>query len=117
MKQVFYCHKCGTPWENETPRPGFKETCSQCNAYLHCCKNCRFHLPTAHNQCYIPGTEYVANREGLNFCEEFQFRSGPPSDQAADQDKRKQAFDKFADLFGDSPEQETKPSFDDLFRD
>ena len=71
-----YCHKCNTPWENDKRSPGFKETCSGCGAYLHCCKNCRFHVPTAHNQCYIPDTEYVVNRAGLNFCEEFAFRDG-----------------------------------------
>ncbi|NLV42960.1 MAG: hypothetical protein GXY07_00505 [Candidatus Hydrogenedentes bacterium] len=116
MKRVFYCHKCAGHWENDTARPGFKEICTHCGAYLHCCKNCRFHLPTAHNQCYIPDTEYVADRKGLNFCEEFEFRSGTP-EQDGQKGQREQASEKFAGLFGELPDPPAKTSFDDLFRD
>ena len=109
----FFCHKCGAPWESDKRQPGFKETCTGCSAYLHCCKNCRFHTPSAHNQCYIPNTEYVADRKGLNFCEEFEFRSGPVKSDA-NAEKQQEARNKLDALFG---EEDKKPiSFDDLFK-
>jgi len=107
-----YCHKCNTPWENDKRSPGFKETCSGCGAYLHCCKNCRFHVPTAHNQCYIPDTEYVVNRAGLNFCEEFGIR-----DAAGESTRQKHARDAFAGLFGEEDHEGSASSFDDLFKE
>ena len=108
-----FCHKCGAPWESEKRQPGFKEVCEKCSAYLHCCKNCRFHVPTAPNQCYIPNTDHVADRKGLNFCEEFDFREGPPTGRA--EAREKAAREGFATLFGEDAAEESKPSFDDLF--
>lgn len=109
----FFCHKCAAPWESDKRQPGFKETCTGCGAYLHCCKNCRFHTPSAPNQCYIPNTEYVADRKGLNFCEEFEFREGLPKSDANTQ-KQQQARETLNSLFGDD---DAKPgSFDDLFK-
>jgi len=112
--RAHYCHRCGAPWKSEARQPGFKEICHNCDAYLHCCRNCRFHKPTAHNQCYIPDTEYVANRDGLNFCEEFVFREGKPA-SSEKADKQQQARDALAGLFGDDDSQAPPASFDDLF--
>jgi hypothetical protein len=113
---IYCCHKCNTPWESENRQPGFKEVCLKCGAYLHCCKNCRFHLPTAHNQCYIPNTEYVVNRTGLNFCEEFAFREGLPQNNAESK-KQQQAREGFAGLFGETSGKSPNTSFEDLFKD
>lgn len=115
----YHCHKCGAPWESDLRQPGFKEVCSSCGAYLHCCMNCRFHTPTAHNQCYIPNTEYVADRKGLNFCEEFAFREGPPKTQTGSQkqDKARQDFEGLFLDSADSKDQAEKLSFDDLFKE
>ena len=71
---MYQCHKCGAPWESAKRQPGFKEFCAQCNAYLHCCRNCRFYLRSAPNQCYIPNTETIADKNMANFCEEFAFK-------------------------------------------
>ncbi|HOC68984.1 MAG TPA: hypothetical protein PLL36_14390 [Candidatus Hydrogenedentes bacterium] len=111
----YYCHKCRTTWKSDRRSPGFKEICPACSAYLHCCKNCRFHTPTAHNQCYVPNTDYVASRSGLNFCEEFEFRKGMP-DTKEESKKLKEAKDAFSGLFGDQEQQDTPASFDDLFK-
>ncbi len=113
---AFFCHKCGAPWESDLRQPGFKDICAGCGAYLHCCKNCRFHRPSAHNQCYIPNTEYVRDRERLNYCEEFEFRSGPPAPDG-DEKKKHQARKKLDALFGDNDDDSSAPtSFDDLFK-
>ncbi|MFA7691783.1 MAG: hypothetical protein GX117_03515 [Candidatus Hydrogenedentes bacterium] len=116
MDPIYSCHKCGNEWSGKsTAQPGFKESCSRCGAYLHCCLNCSFHRKNAHNQCYIPGTEYVADRKGLNFCEEFKFRSGT-TDNSKTEAVKQQSLEKFAQLFGENPSDSDKLSFDDLFR-
>lgn len=116
MMKEFLCHKCGAPWQKgEQRQPGFKESCSQCGAYLHCCRNCRFHRPSAHNQCYIPNTEHVGNREGLNFCEEFEFRSAAESGHE-ETEKKQQARDQFQSLFKEDAETEKPITFEDLFK-
>lgn len=83
------CFKCGTEWVSEARRPGFKEICESCTAYLHCCKNCRFHDRSAHNECRVGTTEWVADRARANYCEEFEFvgeedraKSGSDPDRA-----------------------------------
>ncbi len=111
----FLCHKCGASWESDKRQPGFKEICSECSAYLHCCRNCRFHTPSAHNQCYIPNTEYVADREKLNFCEEFEFREGAPQSDV-NASRKQQARDALDAVFGDDDEK-PPPSFDNLFKE
>ena len=68
------CHACGAPWDGEGT-PGFKAVCESCSAFLHSCKNCRLHDPTAHNECLSSTTEYVADREGPNWCDEFDFKT------------------------------------------
>lgn len=67
------CWHCGT----DLPDPpmgklSFREACDKCNAALHCCKNCRYYKPGLPNDCVVPGTEWVANREAINFCEDFK---------------------------------------------
>lgn len=123
------CHKCATPWEKDAPRPGYQETCPNCLAYLHVCKNCRFHAPKAHNQCRMPGTEMVRDPAGMNYCDEFRFHetatetaanNGPDRDAlaqlfggATDQDDTQATRDK---LLGDhKPEPDPRQAFDDLF--
>lgn len=50
------------------------DTCPNCSAYLHSCRNCRFWSPSAHNQCTENQGEFIRDREGANFCNWFQFR-------------------------------------------
>jgi hypothetical protein len=64
-----YCWKCGSPIEST--RIGFRAECESCHAWLHCCKGCRNYAPGRPNDCAIPGTEQIADREAANFCDEF----------------------------------------------
>jgi hypothetical protein len=110
------CHKCGTEWVSEKRQPGFRDTCPQCTAYLHCCLNCRFHDPHAHNQCYIPNTEWVGDRRGGNFCEEFEFRDAVINGEIPEK-KQEQARKVLEGLFGEDVVSSRKPkSLDDLFK-
>ena len=70
---IWQCHKCGKTWEAEG-QPGFRAVCPHCEAYLHCCLNCRLYDEYAHNKCKSPTTDWVGDREKLNRCEEFQMR-------------------------------------------
>lgn len=108
-----FCQKCGAPWESEALQPAFKEYCLKCSAWLHSCLHCRFHRRTAPNQCEIPGTEAVRDREGLNFCEAFEFREGKP--ETLNLEKQQEARERLESLFQDEGEAPPKLSFDDLF--
>src|SRR5207245_2580008 len=66
------CHSCGAVI---TEAVGFRATCPNCQAYLHCCLNCRLYSPGSHNHCLSLTTEYVGDVAGGNFCEEFEFTS------------------------------------------
>ena len=69
------CFNCQHPWESSLRQPAVKEICERCGAYLHCCKNCRFHRKGYPNECYVPDTEKVADKARANFCDEFEFRT------------------------------------------
>ena len=111
------CFKCGAKWVSEARRPAFKEICESCTAYLHCCKNCRFHDWSAHNECRVGTTEWVADRVRANYCEEFEFIDEEARMKSTDDSG--QAREKLDGLFGGAlGESETPPSdFDKLFDD
>ncbi|MBN2310316.1 MAG: hypothetical protein JXR94_15185 [Candidatus Hydrogenedentes bacterium] len=101
---MMQCHKCGHEWT--TPKrvklPGVKESCEHCSAYLHCCLNCRHYDPGQNNQCRSHTAPWVADKEGCNFCDEFDFAD---SDATAARDAGEgQARAALDDLFGASGE-------------
>jgi len=112
------CHRCGTEWDSIKRVLGVKEFCEKCSAYLHACLNCKHYNPAYHNQCGIPTTDWVGDKQGANFCDEFEFRdasagdsTSAPSEAARSaldslfgdvaQPSAEQKLDKFKDLFGD----------------
>jgi len=120
------CHRCGSEWESPNRQPGFKEICVRCDAYLHCCKNCKHHRISAPNQCYIPNTEAIGDRAGMNFCEEFEFKD--PAREQDGADKAKDARQELENLLGPLEKKALDPDFlggaskkpkslDDLFGD
>jgi len=110
------CHRCRTEWASEKKQPSVKEVCPHCSAYLHCCLNCRFHEPGVHNDCHIPTTEWVGDKIGCNFCDEFEFVEAEvvaAADGAADQ--ARETFDKLFGM-GDHKKEEERPNdFNRLF--
>jgi hypothetical protein len=58
--------------DSSNKKIGFRASCDNCGSWLHCCRNCKNYKPGLPNDCTIPGTEYIADREKNNFCEEFQ---------------------------------------------
>jgi hypothetical protein len=64
------CHRCDAEISQE--RVGARDVCARCHAYLHCCRNCDFYEPGAHNDCREPNAETVADKEQGNFCDFFR---------------------------------------------
>lgn len=117
------CFHCGADVANRGKVP-FKELCPKCEAFLHCCRNCKFYAPSAHNHCISNTTEHVPDVERGNYCDEFQFReyedtsktsklsnstswakpnakSDSKTDSASEAARQLSARDKFNSLFKD----------------
>jgi len=89
------CYSCKTEI-NIDGKPGRRDTCPNCAAYLHCCLTCRFYDVNAHNQCREPQAEWVQNKEMGNFCDYFE-----PATKLADKqsDRAAEARKKLGELF------------------
>ncbi len=70
------CHCCAG--EVSSSRIGVRDFCDRCQAYLHCCRNCEFYEPGAHNDCRESSAEPVADKEQGNFCDYFRFAALNP---------------------------------------
>lgn len=102
------CWKCGAALENPpNNKVPFRATCDACAAWLHCCKNCKNYKPGLPNDCAVPGTDYIADREACNFCEEYVLLGTAPT-------KKGSAKDAARRLFGEDAEPKKK-NFNDLF--
>ena len=66
------CWKCHKTISAEPLKIGFRTYCHHCDMDQHVCLNCRHHAPGKHNECNVPGTEWVKDREVRNYCEDFE---------------------------------------------
>jgi hypothetical protein len=98
------CWKC--KGEVDEKKISFRTICEACHSWLHCCKGCKNYKPGLPNDCKIPGTDQISDREGVNFCEEF-------SPLLKVKEKNADASDVSKKLFGEDFKE--KKSFDDLF--
>lgn len=106
MGSLLHCWKCHKQISKEPIRIGFRATCPHCDIDLHVCKNCRYYSIGKPNDCLVPGTEFVKDREASNLCEEFKPKTGFEKDR--------DALEKAKRLLGDN--QETKKRhWNDLF--
>jgi len=71
MSGVF-CWKCKKQVSDLPIKVGFRATCPHCSSDLHVCKNCRYYAIGKPNECMVPGTEPIRDREAANYCEEFK---------------------------------------------
>lgn len=88
------CFSCGKELEI-TERVGRQETCPQCGADFHCCRNCRFYDTTAYNECHEPVAERVLEKEKANFCDYFELSEGRPEDSEPTEDAKKKLEELF----------------------
>ena len=83
-KVCHHCHK-EIPWDTRILRT---ETCPWCASDLHVCLNCKFHDVSRHNECLVPNTDRVKERDRANYCNDFVFRDGEPEDDRAQIDAK-----------------------------
>lgn len=103
---MMHCWKCQKPIGEFPIKIGFRAACIHCDADLHVCKNCRYYSVGKPNDCIVPGTELIQDRERSNLCEEFKPRT-QREDQASHDRTRK--------IFGEDALKKKK-DFDDLFK-
>lgn len=93
--KTYYCWKCGAelpPFERG--KVPYRATCERCSSYLHACVNCKNYCPGKPNDCLVPGTEYVPDRQHLNYCDSFELKGEKG-------DGPKPSNDPFSKLFKD----------------
>lgn len=86
------CWKCSADLPDPPGSLSFRATCDKCMAWLHCCKNCKNYKPGQPNDCLIPGTEYIADREASNFCDEFVLLGQAPQKGPSRSDVERRLF-------------------------
>ncbi|MCB1113396.1 MAG: hypothetical protein KDK62_01420 [Chlamydiia bacterium] len=87
------CWHCGEALPNFTfGKVGFRETCEKCGYDLHVCKGCQYFSPGKPNDCSVPGTEFVADREKRNLCEDFKLSGKPPQKGPSKEEIEKRLF-------------------------
>ncbi|HSW72447.1 MAG TPA: hypothetical protein VLG44_03450 [Chlamydiales bacterium] len=88
------CFYCGALQDLAGRKVTFRASCETCGKDLHSCKNCKYYSPGKPNDCAVPGTLYISDREAYNFCEDFAPRpDAPPAP--------KKGKDTFENLFKD----------------
>ena len=85
------CAKCSEEWPLK--RVFFSSVCENCGCWLHSCVQCSLWEPGSET-CRSFTTDTVPDREGKNFCEEWQPHTGKGGNRA------KPGADKFNKLFG-----------------
>jgi hypothetical protein len=110
MKKI-YCYKCKKEPDLPNKKIGFKQTCEFCLTDLHACVNCKYFSLGKPNDCLIPNTEHVMDREKNNFCEEFKIK------EDLNQDTKKDKKEISRKLFKDDGDQDDKRDFNSLFKD
>ncbi len=91
------CWKCGTVWSGDS-QPGRSACCEKCDFDLHSCLNCKHHDVRYNNECRIPESDVVTDRDRSNFCELFEIKSA--QSKAAEVDPVEKARKKLDNLFG-----------------
>jgi hypothetical protein len=83
--------------------------CTSCGKDLRVCKNCRFYLPGASNDCRETSAEPVKDKERANFCDWFSvnpvLRNGAGSSSKEGSPPKEGGVNKNA-----------RSAFDDLFK-
>ena len=114
------CFNCRAELSGREKVP-FKELCPKCEAFLHCCKNCRLYAPEAHNHCLSTTTEPVPDVERANYCDEFNFRE-IEVEKPAKSSRRSRNADRDNDLpksdsSSNGRQRTAREKFENLFKD
>lgn len=87
------CWKCKKPLPTELQvRIPFRAICEHCHSYLHCCRNCQHYKIGLPNDCEVPDTDPISDREAFNYCESFKLLGKGPSPKIDPKDVEKRLF-------------------------
>ena len=90
------CVRCGHKWELKT-QPGFRQTCPECDAFLHSCVNCRLYNRRGDQCSSVTAECKPGSREQHNYCEEYQIAQIRPNPEPAEEN----SLAKWKALFGE----------------
>ncbi len=68
---MLHCWKCRKLVSELSVKVGFRFHCLHCGIDLHTCAGCRYYVLGKPNDCAVPNTDFIRDRETMNFCEEF----------------------------------------------
>ena len=104
-RTLLNCWKCKKLISDVSIKIAFRATCISCSADLHVCKNCRYYSVGKPNDCIVPGSDPISDKEQSNLCEDFKPLSSPSSNTEKDSARK---------IFGEDAIP-PKKNFDDLF--
>lgn len=87
-----HCYRCNEKLDLPSKKMGFRQSCPFCLADLHVCKNCEHYAIGKPNDCEIPNTEFVSDREKNNFCEDFEIKNKMEIQHKTKKDVSKKLF-------------------------
>lgn len=93
MSHCIFCEK-----EVGVEKPGRSESCPHCDASLHCCYQCHFYDPSAHNECHESQADRVLDKEKANFCDYFIFNP-KAAGKTHGKEKKEEVLKKLESLF------------------
>jgi len=72
-KNRIVCYSCNKALEHDIGEKVFRnEECPHCQAYIRCCRMCKFYDTSSYNECKEPVAERILEKEKPNFCEFFK---------------------------------------------
>ena len=118
-KISFNCWKCSKEIENIPLPLSRAETCPDCVADLHTCRQCEYYDTSKANECQEPVAEYVSDKTRANFCGYLTIKTGLMNQS----DGQESNVDALGDLFGldtkpalsPSTNEQAKTALDELF--
>jgi hypothetical protein len=109
------CWQCGTKLSGILlPFSRFEE-CPHCTSDLHTCKGCKHFSASLTSSCNEDRADFIAEREKSNYCEFFE--PNPTPFHSLDKQNADMARAKLAELFGDTPQDQTAPANPELVSD
>jgi hypothetical protein len=103
-----FCWKCNQKQDLPNNKVGFRAICENCGFDLHCCKNCKYYFEGKPNDCSVPNTLNISDKEKFNFCEDFFQREKKSEKKASKKEVSKRLFEE--------DDEDDSTSFDSLFK-
>jgi hypothetical protein len=67
-----FCYRCKKKLDLSNDKISFRSCCDFCGFDQHVCLNCKYYSIGKPNDCNVPNSERVLDKEKYNFCEDFK---------------------------------------------